>query len=349
MKVQVVLRCDASATVGLGHLTRCMALAERLQEWGLGCLFVCRGGGSEVDAELRRHRFEVIYACTAGPEDDARLLVEVLHSHKASVAVIDHYGATDEYQRVLVEAGVTWLQFDRLRGYPLWARWVLNPSPAASRDDYLTIRRAPATQLLLGPAYLPLRRQFEQMRRSITARSEIRRVLVCLGGGDDAGAAAHCVIPVLQLPRAVSIDVVVSEFSQSLAELLRLAKENSGDRLRVHVGERSMAKRMADADVGVLSGGTLMFEAAALGLPALIVQTAENQAAVSKAWSRLGVGVDLGRAGDLDVGRLKRHLLELVADPVRLHAMSTAGLDAVDGAGAARVAGILAAGEAANA
>jgi spore coat polysaccharide biosynthesis predicted glycosyltransferase SpsG len=90
------------------------------------------------------------------------------------------------------------------------------------------------------------------------------------------------------------------------------------------------------ADVGIISGGTLSYEACAVGLPTLLVCMADNQAINVAAWTRLGTSIDLGPLETLETSRVQR-VLNQVAEPGQLKSMSMNALTHVDGRGAERV------------
>ena len=95
---------------------------------------------------------------------------------------------------------------------------------------------------------------------------------------------------------------------------------------------------MASADLAITAGGMTVFEMAALGVPILIVQIADNQIPIAKAWQQYGYGINMGRLDQLTPEYLQREFMFLIKDRVKCDAMSEAGRSLVDGEGARRVA-----------
>jgi RimJ/RimL family protein N-acetyltransferase len=74
-----------------------------------------------------------------------------------------------------------------------------------------------------------------------------------------------------------------------------------------------------------------------MGLPALLIEIADNQRPVAQSLAELDVGVRLGWHTDLDVERMHAAFAGLLHDPARRQAMAARGQQLVDGYGGARV------------
>jgi spore coat polysaccharide biosynthesis predicted glycosyltransferase SpsG len=94
---------------------------------------------------------------------------------------------------------------------------------------------------------------------------------------------------------------------------------------------------MASADLALTAAGSTCWELACLGVPALVVETADNQRWVAAVLAAAGAVERCGRWGDQDPSELAERVAALLADRVRLTAMGTAGRRLVDGRGADRV------------
>jgi spore coat polysaccharide biosynthesis predicted glycosyltransferase SpsG len=92
------------------------------------------------------------------------------------------------------------------------------------------------------------------------------------------------------------------------------------------------------ADVGVLSGGVLKYEAAAASLPVLLVSVVAHQAAVAEGFARCGAGVYLGDAADIEPSMLLAEVRALLSDAAAREALGARAHALVDGRGVERVA-----------
>jgi len=223
----------------------------------------------------------------------------------------------------------------------LWADWVLAMQPSASVQRYEALRRRPQTRWLLGPAYALLREEFARRHEAAQARAEPTRTLLCFGGGDDYGAALLSLRALEQAGWRAPVDVALGSRAPRRGEVEAWIADPRPFQVTLHVDADNMADLLRNAGLAVIAGGTTSFEAAALGTPALIVQTAPNQRPNAEAWQTLGAALDMGPLERLDQATLGAAAKSPAADESRRRAMSAAGRASVDGLGAGRVADAL--------
>ncbi|NLT23676.1 MAG: UDP-2,4-diacetamido-2,4,6-trideoxy-beta-L-altropyranose hydrolase [Syntrophorhabdus sp.] len=330
-----LLRMDASVQVGLGHLKRCVTLSEELKKRGHEVYFICRADTRSFLSRLMATiENEAEYMeWSLDPIEDAKHVTKCCARKRIDIAIVDHYRANEEYQKVLYEAGVRWLQFDGRASHPFWADWVLNMSPAANRSLYDGLIRKEA-RLLLGPGYAVLRREFAEKSGPKAIKGNVRRILLTFGGGDDAGAAMLCLNAIKSIDASKT---VVMNSGTSQERSVRKWCDDPGNRTTAVFDTSDVSVYMAAADLGITAGGTTVFEMAALGVPLLMLQIADNQVPVCKAWQERGYGVNLGVIAHLKPEDVLRETSSLMEDEARRKDMSEKGASLVDGRGAGRV------------
>ena len=197
-------------------------------------------------------------------------------------------------------------------------------------DDYAGLAD-PATRLLLGTRFVPLRPAFRVAGR-LPAAPDVTNVLVTMGGSDTVGATRTAVDAIrLALP-AARIEVVLGA--------LHHGDPVQGPRTNVHraIGDEAMARLMRSADMAVGAGGTTSWERCALGVPTVIVRVARNQDTSTRRLARAGAAIDAGPLDGMDVTGLANLIRRLADDAATRQAMSDRGRDLVDGRGVERLA-----------
>jgi spore coat polysaccharide biosynthesis predicted glycosyltransferase SpsG len=255
----------------------------------------------------------------------------------AAWVVVDGYHFGSGYHRRFTEGGRRVLVIDDTAHLEYYrADLVLNQNICAREELYP--HRDESTRVLVGASYALLRREFLGWRSWARETSETaRHVMVTLGGGDTDDVTDK-VFEALghEAFAGLEVNVLIGPAGRS-----RAGKPPEGGgpaaRLRVIRAATNMPELMAWADVAVSAGGSTCWELAFMGLPALLIVTAENQRENVAGLDAAGVGLSLGLSGALSASAVAAGLGTMMADVGLRRAMCAAGRGLVDGMGARRV------------
>lgn len=208
---------------------------------------------------------------------------------------------------------------------------LVNPNVNEEFEHRLSSR----TKYLSGGKHVLLRPQFDHVvpRR---CKKNPDHLLVALGGTDPA----HLIIPIVRCLRKGEV-LSFERITVLLADRRReqaLRKATRGDdRFRILYALEDVCFLLKDADVGILAGGTMLHEAAATGLPVLVVSLNEPQSREARAFHKHGAAVHLGDAALLDPEAIMGGLKKLFGKNGRQQ-MADKAQSLVDGQGRRRVA-----------
>ena len=333
----LLIRADANARMGTGHLMRCLALAQgwRVRGWQATFITACESDG--LRRRLADEGFQVISLERSYPEPaDWEITSQVLATHSDAWVVLDGYHFDPAYQRQIKEDGHRLLVIDdmvHLDHY--YADVVLNQNINAEHLDYSC---EPYTRLLLGTRYVLLRSEFlafQGWQREIPKVA--RKVLVTLGGGDPDNQT----LKVIQALQQVDVDgleaAVVAGASNLHFRELQSAARNSLFATRLVQNVTNMSELMAWADVTVSAGGSTCWELAFMGLPTVVLVLAENQQGIAAGLGKAGVVLNLGWYTEVSIAQVANTLVGLLEDRGSRRQMSQRGRELVDGLGSERV------------
>lgn len=280
----VVLRCDAGPDLGFGHLTRCRALAQAIRHQGGACALVGPDAdyATEADAEIftlwEPHKWN-------DPLSDATKLADIAQNLGAEMLVLDDYRVDEDYQLVLRDRGLKWLQFEIRTDRPIWANFVLNANPAAKSDDYAAAMRNPKSQLLLGPQYAILRPEFADVAKRPSHRP-VKDVLLTFGGGDDRGAILF-VLNILREsnPKDIQITIVSGAHNPANICLRKWIDHHWPEQVRLLVDPEKIHTVFSQSDLAIMAAGTSIYEMACCGVPMILIAIADNQVRHAESWS----------------------------------------------------------------
>lgn len=333
----LMIRADANVGIGTGHVMRCLALAQEWQRQGGEVLFVQADSTKVLQQRLRREKMrQQNIQGPAGGSADAQQTVALARTHHAVWVVADGYRFGVKYQRLLKTAGLRLLLVDdygHAKSYS--ADLVLNQNLSASKSLYRN--RSPHTRLLLGSAYVMLRREFLtwcNWRREIPVTAG--KVLVSLGGADSKNISTRLIAA---LPRSKLV-VVAGAANPHRRALLAAAREHA-PRVRLVFNAANMPELMAAADIAITAGGSSTWETAFMGLPSLVFITAPNQAGIATALHRRRICQLLSAATYGFAPRVLLALTGVQKDRALRQVMSQRGRQLIDGQGAQRIVQLL--------
>lgn len=334
----VAFRADGCAAVGAGHLTRCRSLAGALRRAGVHVGFVLGEASASAAASLRTDGYDVAIVPCASLEAldaaDATATAGACTAWRASVLVVDHYGAGSRYLERLAAGGLGLGAIDDLGDRDLHAvRWILNQNLGASDALY---GGAHDRTLLLGPAYALLRPQFAEARAQLdrTFTGSDARVLVTFGGSASASLYRDAIHALDRVERRLAVRVVTGA-SDGVDAPLAAAAGASPHHVELLGRVERMADEIAQADVVLTAGGSTCWELLALGAPLAATALSRDQVPNVAALAAHDLGVPFEADGLLGVAEA---VAALLAHPERRRAMGARGRALVDGFGAERVA-----------
>ena len=359
---RILIRCDASLLIGSGHVMRCRTLARELQRRGAEISFLCRCQPGDLISLLEqefgvfvlpeqslaasdelhgRDFYSSWLGCTQ--EQDAAQCLKVLADagiKTASWLLVDHYGLDARWEARLLsglDGGASapkLLVIDDLADRPHQADLLLDQN-FFGEDTYQRYQDLLPLECrqLLGPYYALLGSEYAQLHPLLPPRTELRRVLVFVGGGDPDNLTARA-LQALMDPAFVdlAVDVVLgfqAPHRKSVEELVAFRPQTT-----LYGQLPSLAGLIARADLAIGAGGVTTWERACLGLPSIVIAIAANQLPVSEALDQAGYLQLLGDVTRVTAEQIREALLIKLDDPL------TGGTQTAltDGWGASRLA-----------
>lgn len=329
MNPRVLFVVDAGPIVGGGHFMRSLTLANALAAAGAAPVFATHEG---LEPWLAAFAPGIERLPLASPATSD--LARAVQAADVQALVFDHYGLTAREHGAIADGRPT-LVMDDLADRPLACDLLVDAGLSRRAADYGGLA-PPHAELLLGPAFAPIRPDFAAMRQATLARraaGDLDRVLVSLGLTDLGGVTLRVVERLLPLLGERAFDVVLGAGAASLTPLRALAERDR--RIVIHVNAADMALLTASADLAVGAVGSSSWERCVLGLPGLCVVLADNQREAALALARAGA---IGLSALEPAGVLEAEFQALLDDREARIAMSRAAAGVCDGQGARRTA-----------
>ncbi|WP_247267715.1 MULTISPECIES: UDP-2,4-diacetamido-2,4,6-trideoxy-beta-L-altropyranose hydrolase [Pseudomonas] len=349
--MRVLIRADASPTIGSGHIARGLTLARVLRKQGSHVAFACRRlPGHRLDA-LAAEGFETFALPDFYPDEDPQQAIESMLPWQADIEeldallaghaafdwiIADHYGLDHHWQTAARRWAPRIAAVDDLATRRYSVDLLLNQNLSGLSANYAPLLPE-GCRTLLGPRYAMLREEF--VCPAIAIKPKARRVLVNFGGFDAAMQTHHAMLALKDFAE-LEVDFVAGADNPAWAQMQALAATRPHWRLHSFVSD--FQQRMTAADLFIGAGGGTSWERAALGLPTICIAVSNNQQANGEVMAAAGAHVFMGAREQVSVEQL-RDAIGFVVDNVYLRqSLAERSRQLVDGRGALRVAAALA-------
>lgn len=328
----VLMRCDGGGALGLGHITRCLALAEQLRDrQGLGVTFAIQ---EEPVATTRVAASGFRVTSPERGEGEAAWIDRLIAQTGARALVLDvrtDLSPTDVAR--WRDAGIATLLIDDASPRRLAAHLAVYPPVPQVRDlDWFCYRG----ELLCGWEWVPM----APLPPAAPRRQGPARVLVTMGASDPAGLMLPAVRALGRSGVAAEVTVVIGP-SVVDADRLKQDLQESGCPVTLVEHCTDLKPLMADADLAVVAFGVTAYELAAMGVPAIHLCPTTDHARSASAFARAGMAVNLGVFESGTDKALADAVRGLLGDAAARQRMTTAGRSRLDGRGAMRLAALV--------
>lgn len=264
---QIIFRADGNAQLGMGHVMRCLALADMLKGE-----FMMRFAITDPTPVVRTLIETAGLAVISLPDsaDKAAFWGAIHHN---DIVVLDGYSFDETFQRA-VRVRVRKLVFidDLIKGHQV-ADLVINHAGSIAETQYNT---APYTQVYLGPHYALLRPEFFQPE-GFGAPPPDGPIIVSLGGADPHNTSLTVLEAIQQVDATLSVHIILGPFHPDRASIESFKSQLPNLTILQNLTAAQMVEELQQCSLAITACSTIAYEVCAINRPLIAVVTADNQ------------------------------------------------------------------------
>lgn len=278
----VYLRADGNSEIGLGHLIRCIALAQMIKS-DFNIHFIFKDAPDQIIQDILRSGFGFIKI------NNERELFGILNER--DIVIVDHYGLDSNYQKEIKVLGCKLVCIDDLHDKPFVADLIINHAPGVHAYDY---KATPCTKFALGPKYALIRPEFIKIALDRSKHEINRRLLICFGGADFNNLTCKAIESIYKNRFFEKIYVITGVsylFKNQLTSLIEI-----DDRIEwcENQNAEGMLKYMQKCQYVLAPASSIAYEILSVGCTWLGGYYVENQKKIYEGFKQLNCLVDFG-------------------------------------------------------
>jgi spore coat polysaccharide biosynthesis predicted glycosyltransferase SpsG len=312
-KIRIIFRTDGNSKIGMGHLVRCLNLAQELERRSDSDISFLTEDSNEAIEMISRYGYRIKNS----------LEKESLDAIITSLPEI-----SQDYVQELKKKARLLVCLDDSMTRKFSADIVVRGSIVPELRDYDPGSRA---RFFAGKEFMILNRQFKKFNMKNKKISPVAKaVLITMGGGDINNLTSK-VMAALEGLKDIKKTVVVGPAFKDVHNL----KSFKNYTLKYDVS--NMAELMFFSDLVIAGGGITLYELASVGVPGIVLCQTEYQLLEANCFEKEGVIVNLGIGNDVSEDTIRANVDRLLKDHVKRKRMSLAGKGLIDGKAIERV------------
>jgi UDP-2,4-diacetamido-2,4,6-trideoxy-beta-L-altropyranose hydrolase len=276
MRSKIFIRADGNRQIGLGHIVRCIALAQMLQE-NFNITFFCKEVPEKIINEIENLSFG--FFKIESEDDFLNLLTDQI------IVIVDHYGLDTSYQSLIKRKGCKLICIDDLHNKLFFADIIINHAPNIEPSDY---KAQLYTQYVLGLDYVLLRPAFLERAKNNINFKAIQTAFVCFGGADIKNITQIAVEVLKNDARFKKIIVVTGLVYSHFHQLNQSVKNDPRFFFYQSVDPDMMVDLIAESQLAIVPASGILQEVLAVGCKIVSGMYVQNQKYVFENYKALG-------------------------------------------------------------
>lgn len=292
----IFFRADGNEIIGLGHIMRCLSIAQELKCAGEECVFIMADRNPAFIVKNAGFEVFVLNTDFRNMHNELKHLISFLKQKNSLCIIVDSYYVTEEYLEVLRKfCLVIYVDDLAVSAYPVDV--LVNYNIYGEEIDYVKMyhdKNLVVPKLLLGPKYAPLRSIFKNLKKKQQSKI-VKDILISTGGSD----SNHLALKIAQYLVDCEMNLnykyhfLLGAMNSDIVGLSEI-KEKLPDFIEIHQNIKRMPQLMQNCDIAVSAAGSTLYELCACGIPTITYVLADNQILGAHTFAQKGIMLYVG-------------------------------------------------------
>jgi UDP-2,4-diacetamido-2,4,6-trideoxy-beta-L-altropyranose hydrolase len=342
----ILIRADASTQIGVGHIMRCLTLADSLRNHGCDVIFMCQELLGNLCDFLEEKEFQVCRIAIDNQKTESLLQLElsqitnIINQSKLTIdwLIIDHYKLDVKWESKIRPFVSKIMVIDDLANRVHDCDLLLDQNPYNNYKNRYQHLVSTSCLQLLGLDYLLLRSEFTNKSNPPKQKTAIaQNILITMGGTDSRNITCWLIEALEYLRIPLSIRIVVGAGCPHINKIKLAASKATLHEISVERSVTNISELMIWSDLAICAGGFTTYELAFMGVPTIVISASDTQLEAAIALHQLGITKFIGEFGNISMSSTVSALSDMIFNSEKRIELSHSGKAKIDGYGVNRV------------
>ncbi len=305
---KILIRADASYSIGTGHIHRTLVLAKKFRHYGYCVSYACVDFDGNLISYIQDEGFDVFTLKDLSEEP----LIDILSTEPYDLLVIDSYQISVNTERALRKRTKTPLLCFDDEGNPHNCNYLLNQNLYADTLEYSASNKD--IKLFCGSEYALLRDEFSNPKPS-TDNHQKPSILLTMGGSDPKAYTVFLLQLIAQLSSSYYTTVIAGKSNPKQSEIKAFCEQHP-ERFHCIPHTDNMALHINNAGFIISACGSTVLELLYLRKKFLAVVTADNQKLIAQYLQTHELASTISNMDKLSVSHLEKILIDTKVPPL---------------------------------
>tara|TARA_Y100000590_G_scaffold427906_1_gene538632 strand:+ start:3066 stop:4172 length:1107 start_codon:yes stop_codon:yes gene_type:complete len=351
--MQIGIRTDASVKMGSGHVMRCLTLANSLKKEGCYTTFISRKQSGDLNKLIINNGFNIIelpkiklpssnnnldqycrleYRDWLGTDEikDAEDTIIGIGKLFFDLLIVDHYAIGEKWETRLRPYAKKIMVIDDLADRSHDCDIILDQNWFENLQNRYNEYVPSKCIRLLGPKYALLRSEFYIARKNIKFEKKFEKRIFVFFGSSDPENLTEIVLNSLSKDglSEIHVDVVLGKNNPNQKTIKFLVNKRPNTNLHIQI--ENISSIMSKSDLAIASGGVNTWERMMIGLPSIVIITAENQRKFTEDLAKNNFILYLGDKKQINVKKIYNNVKSMINDKKKLSLQRKLGLELLE-------------------
>ena len=326
---RVLFRLDVNKRLGMGHMSRCLDLSNKLRKYNINSYFLLKNNSyiSKFDNELKSKIFTF---SNSDYKNEISKIEELNNKKKFDCLVLDLKKLPGKNFFLQLKKKIKIVVIDNTEENSFLANLVIWPwvneqytKKNGSQDD---------KKFLVGTKFM----QLGYTTKKISKKKIPNSILISMGGSDKRNLTYKIVKSFKKSGAKFHLGIVIGDFFTDHNKILQIIKNDN--RFSVIKNQRGVLSIMSEYKIGIFSFGITVCEAFYSGLPSIVLSHSYENDSYAKKIAVYDCMKYLGYYRRINFNNLPEETFSLMKNRKLYKKYSDNGQKMIDGKGSMRIA-----------